>query len=101
MDGKWNTCFCDVVCTMTYLEPAVFKVREDGKSWTYKNILLTQDEASGWIVYLKGDHEAGWEEEDTITCYVPNQLVLFVLLESLTQGRQPLFSSVAEFKPLS
>ena len=84
---------------MTYLEPAVFKVREDGQSWVYKNILLTQDGASSWIVYLKGDHEQGWEEEDVIICYVPHQAMMFVVLEGLTHGRRPLFSSLAEFKP--
>jgi len=78
---------------------AIFDVREDGKSWVYKNILIKHDGASSWLVYIKGD-EDGWETQDTITCHVPHLISLFDLLWYLVQGRQPLFSSVAEFTPL-
>jgi len=84
---------------MTYFDSAVFEVSNDGKSWVYENIVLKQDGVSGYIVYIKGEQK-GWEKDDTITCYVPNQLALFDLLYYLLEGKQPLFSSIAEFKPL-
>jgi len=77
---------------------AVFEVREDGKSWAYKNIVIAQDGASGYILYVKGTDE-GWEEYDMVVCYIPNQLAMFDFLEYFIQGRRPLFSSIAEFKP--
>jgi len=78
---------------------AVFEVREDGNSWVYENILVMRDEASSWLVYIKG-REDGWEEQTTITCYVPDLFTLYDFLDSLTKGRRPLFSSIAEFTPL-
>jgi len=77
----------------------VFHVREDGTSWVYKNLVLAQSGASGYVVYIKGLQE-GWEEEDMITCYIPNQLAMFEFLNYLLQGRRPLFSSLADFHPL-
>lgn len=80
-------------------EGAIFKVGKNGDVWVYKNIILETHKASGYIVSVKGVRE-GWEERDTITCYVPNLLALYDFLNYFTQGRKVLFNSVAEFKPL-
>jgi len=73
----------------------VFEVREDGNSWVYENIIVLRNSASSWLVYIKGR-----ENQTTITCYVSDLFTLYDFLGSLTQGRQPLFSSVADFTPL-
>ena len=78
---------------------AIFVVREDGKSWVYKNILLEHWGTSGYVVSIKGIQE-GWEGRDTIVCYVPNIITMLDFLKFLTKGRRPLFTSIAEFTPL-
>ena len=81
-------------------DEAVFEVRRDGRSWRHKNIILSQDGAASYIVYIEGKEE-GWEERDMITCYVPNQFSMFTLLNYLLYGQRPVFSSIADFKPLN
>ena len=78
---------------------AVFKAQEDGKSWIYKHLRLTNWGTSGYIIHIRGTKD-GWEEDDTIICYIPNWLVLFELLDCFLPGKQPLFTSVADPKPL-
>ena len=91
---------------------AIFKVRKNGKSWVYENILLETIGTSAFLVKInpffmngikeEGEGEGGiWEGPDTIVCYIPNILVLFELLNYLLPGRRPLFSSSAEYKPLA
>lgn len=78
---------------------AVFQVGADGKVWSYENVLLENDGASGYIVYVRGTREEG-EEQDTVTCYIPNLLALYDFLNYFIQGRTPSFRSIAEAKPL-
>ena len=82
------------------IDKAVFDVRADRNSWAYKNLIVLRVTASGWLVYITGE-EVGCELQDTITCYVPSLFVLYDFLQYFTQGKQPVFSSVAEFKPLT
>ena len=76
-------------------DSVVFEVREDGNSWVYENIILMRDGASSWRVYIKG-REDGWDDQTTITCYVPDLPILYDFLGSLTRGRRAVFSSMLD-----
>ena len=78
---------------------ALFLVQEDGKTWIWEHMMLKQEGASAYRLYIKGTME-GWEGEDTINCYIPNVLAKFYFLDLILQGKPYYFSSIAESKPL-
>ena len=75
----------------------VFLVREDGKSWQRDNILICQHKGSSYMVYILGKEG---KEEDMIECKVPHLFAMLEFVAILNQGKQPLFTSVAEHAPL-
>ena len=74
----------------------LFRVREDGVSWQHKNVIVCQEGSSGYLVYIIAGEG---KDEDVIVCKVPHLMVLLDLLSSLNEGKNPLFSSIAEHKP--
>jgi len=80
----------------------LFRVQEDGKTWIWENILLKQEGASSYRLYIRGAMEGkeGWEEENIINCYIPNVLAKFYFLDLILQGKPYYFSSIAEPEPL-
>ena len=74
----------------------VFYVREDGRSWKHKNMIVCLDGSSGYVVYIMAGEG---KEEDMIVCKVPHLWSLLDLLSPLNEGKNPLFSSMAEHKP--
>ena len=74
---------------------AVFEVREDGKSWVWENMLLRQEGASSYRLYIRGEME-GWEEEDIINCYIPNVSAKSYFFDLILQGKPYYFSSIEE-----
>ena len=59
-------------------------------------MIVCQEGSSGYLVYIIAGEG---KEEDLIVCKVPHLMVLLDLLSSLNEGKNPLFSSIAEHKP--
>ena len=80
---------------------ATFEVREDGVSWQYENLIVEKDGATSYVVYiLREGKEGKWDTKiDTVECRVPNVVLMLELLTSLTRGKNPVFTSVAEGRP--
>ena len=76
---------------------ATFEVREDGVSWQYENLIVEQDGAVAYVVYILGEEEG--KEEDRVECRVPHVFLMLDLLTSLTHGKLPVFTSLAGHKP--
>tara|TARA_R100001086_G_C11797691_1_gene248040 strand:- start:80 stop:604 length:525 start_codon:yes stop_codon:yes gene_type:complete len=89
-------------------EVVIFEVREDGKSWVYKNLLLEHHGIAGYVLkisplclYIGGVRvKEEWEGLDIIVCSTKHLLALFDLLDYLLPGHRVLFGSIATPEPL-